>query len=112
LATKGNLPDEALLFAVSGSVSGGVERRGAKMMKKDLAAARKKWIEEAKTRKEKAEREASDFLRYKDSAGRFADFHSNRHTFITNLEHVGVSRRTAQSLARHCDIRLPYESVF
>ena len=85
---------------------GGVDRRTSKMMKADLKAARKKWIEEAQTRKQKAEREASDFLRYKDSAGKFADFHSNRHTFITNLEHVGVSPRTAQSLARHCDIRL------
>ena len=43
---------------------------------------------------------------YQDSAGKFADFHSNRHTFITNLEHAGVSPRTAQTLARHCDIRL------
>jgi hypothetical protein len=37
---------------------------------------------------------------------RFADFHSNRHTFITNIERAGVSPRTAQSLARHSDIRL------
>jgi hypothetical protein len=76
------------------------------MMKKDLAAARKKWIEEAKTPKEKVERERSDFLKYQDSAGKFADFHSNRHTFITNLERAGISPRTAQTLARHCDIRL------
>ena len=75
------------------------------MMKKDLAAARKKWIEEAKTPKEKTERERSDFLKYQDSAGKFADFHSNRHTFITNLER-STSPRTAQTLARHCDIRL------
>lgn len=106
LATKGDLPDEALLFPVSAAVPGGVDRRGAKMMKKDLAAARKKWIKEAKTPKEKAERERSDFLKYQDSAGKFADFHSNRHTFITNLERAGVSPRTAQTLARHCDIRL------
>ncbi len=89
-----------------GDERGGLDRRGAKMMRKDLEAARKKWIEEAKTPKEKAERERSDFLRYQDSAGKFADFHSNRHTFITNLERAGVSPRTAQTLARHCDIRL------
>ena len=36
----------------------------------------------------------------------FADFHANRHTFITNLERAGVSPRVAQTLARHSDIRL------
>jgi hypothetical protein len=76
------------------------------MMIKDLETARKKWIKEAKKPKEKAEREQSDFLKYQNSAGEFADFHSNRHTFITNLERAGVSPRTAQSLARHSDIRL------
>jgi integrase len=45
-------------------------------------------------------------LKYQNSRGLFADFHSNRHTFITNLERVGVSPRRAQSLARHSDIRL------
>jgi len=54
----------------------------------------------------KAARRQSDFLKYKNDAGLYADFHSNRHTFITNLEHVGVSPRKAQTLARHCDIRL------
>lgn len=45
-------------------------------------------------------------IAYQDDSGLFADFHSNRHTFITSLERAGVSPRTAQSLARHCDIRL------
>ena len=36
----------------------------------------------------------------------YADFHSNRHTFITNLSLVGVSPRDAQELARHSNIRL------
>ena len=48
----------------------------------------------------------TDFLRYKDSQGRYADFHANRHTFITNLGRVGVHPKTAQPLARHSDIRL------
>lgn len=55
---------------------------------------------------ERVVREKSDFLAYCDSSGRYADFHSNRHTFITTLERSGVSPRTAQSLARHSDIRL------
>jgi len=76
------------------------------MMRGDLKAARKKWIAAAKTPEEKAKREQSDFLKYQNDLGLFADFHSNRHTFITNLEHAGVTPRRAQSLARHCDIRL------
>ena len=94
------------LFLVSAKAPGGVDRRTAKMMRMDLKAARKKWIEEVKKPEQKAAREQSDFLQYQDSRGLFADFHSNRHTFITNLERVGVSPRRAQSLARHSDIRL------
>jgi integrase len=40
------------------------------------------------------------------TANRYADFRSNRHTFITNLSLAGVSPREAQELARHSDIRL------
>jgi integrase len=106
LKTKKRLPADAVLFPVSAKAPGGVDRRTAKMMRVDLKAARKKWIEEAKKPEEKVEREQSEFLKYQDSRGLFADFHSNRHTFITNLERVGVSPRRAQSLARHSDIRL------
>ena len=106
LATKPELGPEELLFPVSGRVPGGTERKTAKMMRLDLEAARRKWIKEAETDEDRAERENSDFLAYCDEAGRFADFHSNRHTFITSLERIHISPRTAQSLARHSDIRL------
>ena len=43
---------------------------------------------------------------YVDNAGRYADFHSLRKTFITNLARAGVSPKTAQLLARHSDINL------
>ena len=76
------------------------------MMRHDLAVARKKWIAEAKTEAEAKRRENSDFLKYRDSSGLFADFHSNRHTFITTLERAGVRPKVAQTLARHSDIRL------
>jgi integrase len=76
------------------------------MMQVDLAAARKKWLDDAKTPKERAERERSDFLKYCNAAGRYADFHSCRHLFITSLERAGVSPKMAQTLARHSDIRL------
>jgi integrase/recombinase XerD len=106
LKDKHDVAADTLLFPVSAKIPGGIDRRTSDMMKADLNAARKKWIAAAETPKEKAQREQSDFLKYKDSLGLFADFHSNRHTFITNLEHAGVSPRRAQSLARHCDIRL------
>ena len=93
LIAKEAMTADALLFPVSAKVPGGVDRRTSKMMKADLKAARKKWIEEAKGEKEKVAREQSDFLKYKNDTGLFADFHSNRHTFITNLEQVGVSPR-------------------
>ena len=105
LATKAELAPDELLFPVSAKIPGGVERRTSKMMRTDLEAARKKWIEEA-SGEERTRRMESDYLAYQDASGEFADFHSNRHTFITNLERAGVSPRTAQSLARHSDIRL------
>jgi integrase len=45
-------------------------------------------------------------LAYRDHDGRYADFHSLRHLFITRLSEAGVSPRMAQTLARHSDIRL------
>jgi integrase len=105
LETKKPSRDE-LLFPVSGKVPGGIERKTAKMMKRDLAAARSNWLEEFETDAERSRHEESDFLRYCDHDGRFADFHSNRHTFIISLSRNAVSPRMAQSLARHSDIRL------
>ena len=97
--------DGEILFAISKRVTG-VNRKTAKMMRDDLAAARRVWLSEAKDKKELRRREKSDFLKYQDSAGRFADFHANRHTFITNLCKAEVSPKMAQALARHSDIRL------
>ena len=84
----------------------GALRRTAKMMKLDLAAARKKWIESADDNKERKKREKSDFLTYQSAEGLFADFHSNRHTFISNLSKSSSSPKLAQTLARHSDINL------
>ena len=106
LQTKPKVPRNALLFPVSGKVPGGTERKTHKMMRRDLQAARKAWIDGAPNEEDRKEREDSDFLRYQDSSGRYADFHANRHTFITNLSRAGVSPKTTQELARHSDIRL------
>ena len=106
LASKATGPDE-LLFPVSGKVPGGTERKTHLMMKKDLARARDAWIKEAKgDPAEIKRREETDFLKYENSAGEYADFHSNRHLFITSLERAGLSPKMAQTLARHSDIRL------
>jgi len=42
-------------------------------------------------------------LKYKDASGRYADFHSLRHTYITNIGRLPVSMKTHQELARHCE---------
>ena len=97
-------PDE-ILFPISERTCG-VDRRTSEMMMQDLEAARNIWIEESPDAKTRKQREASDFLKYKDSQGRFADFHSLRHTFVTNLCKADISPKTAQTLARHSDIRL------
>jgi len=76
------------------------------MMQADLAAARTAWIAAAGSQQDKAEREADTFLAYRDDAGRCADFHALRHTFISNLAAGGVHPKTAQRLARHSTITL------
>ena len=43
---------------------------------------------------------------YKDSQGRFLDFHSFRHTTCSNLAMAGVGVRTAMELMRHSDAKL------
>jgi len=105
LATKRLKPNEPL-FPISGRVPGGVERKAFKMIERDLAAARQQWLDEADTEEEYQRRLASDFLCYSNHDGLYADFHSLRHLFITNLQRAGLSPKMAQTLARHSDIRL------
>jgi len=106
LGTKPDLKDDDLLFPVSGRVPGGKERKTHKMMKLDLEAAHTKWIADGQTPEEQECRTKTDFLRYESEDGLFADFHSNRHLFITSLERAGLSPKMAQTLARHSDVRL------
>ena len=99
LAAKPEVAPDDLLFQLR--TSGGCWRKTAKMMRADLSAARAKWIAEAAADRERARREASDFLTYQNEDGLFADFHSHRHTFISNLGKAKVPLGTAQKLARH-----------
>ena len=85
---------------------GGSLRATSKMMKRDLARARELWIDDAENEEEKSLRKKSDFLNYENDEGLFADFHANRHTFITKLGKAGVSPKMAQTLARHSDPKL------
>ncbi len=45
-------------------------------------------------------------ITYRDNSGHFADFHSLRKTFCTNLAKAGVPSRIAMTLMRHSDRRL------
>ncbi len=103
LSTKSRKPDEPLFSLVTPK---GYFRKTAKMMREDLATARETWLEEAEDDEQREEREATSFLSYTNEDGLFADFHANRHSFISNLGRAGVSLTTAQKLARHSDPRL------
>ena len=105
IATKNIKPDKPM-FPISGRVPGGFERKTSKMIQHDLKAARAKWWEESKDSDECWKRIQSDFLRYCNHNGLYADFHSQRHRFITSLDRAGISVKMAQTLARHCDVRL------
>lgn len=93
--------------------------RGAELVQHDLAVARATWIAEAdKTGPgrrgfgdgfgdaERARREASDRLLYKDAAGEVFDFHAIRGQFVTSLAIAGVDLTAAQQLADHSDPKL------
>ena len=78
----------------------------ARMLRMDLQTARRAWIAAAKSDQDRHEREQSDFLTYRNAAGKVADFHATRHTFISNIVAGGASIKVAQDLARHSTCRL------
>lgn len=78
----------------------------AAMLRADVSAARKAWIERAPTSEDHEQRGKSKFLGDEDEDGRTADFHALRHTYITNLARSGIHPKIAQALARHCTIAL------
>ena len=81
--------------------------KAAPMFRKDLEAARLVWQKEAESNVAETERRSeSTLLCPVDDAGRVADFHSLRHTFISNLATSGVHPKVAQQLARHSTITL------
>jgi integrase len=99
IASKSDLSRDQPLFSIT-------DKRTAEMIRKDLDAARAKWVQEAVSSEDLKQRESSPFLSYMDEHGRCIDFHALRMTFITNLTRSGVAPKTAQMLARHSDINL------
>jgi site-specific recombinase XerD len=80
--------------------------KAADMFKKDLADARQAWLSSFQDVRQRAQAESSDFLAYLDVEGRFADFHSLRHLYISRIVRSGATPKVAQTLARHGDVRL------
>ena len=89
--------------------------RVANMIRADLEAARAVWLKDVTSGQERQKREGTSFLAYQDAAGRYADFHSLRHTAGSLLAASGVHPKVAQSIMRHSTIELTmstYTHVF
>jgi integrase len=93
-----SLGEEAPLWPSDWATNGD----GAKLIRHDLEAARKAWLGENPS----AEQRESEFLLARNRAGEVLDFHSLRHTFVTNLVRAGVEPKLAKELARHSTIVL------
>lgn len=79
-------------------------KKGARMMREDLAAARAAWVRDGSDEAQWRKRRADEiFLAYHNADGEWADFHALRHTFISQLAAAGVSQKLTQDLARHKD---------
>jgi len=76
------------------------------MIRLDLEAAREKWLSSVQDARQRAEREGTDFLVYRNHAGLVADFHALRHTYISRIVRIGASAKTAQTLAKHSSVSL------
>jgi site-specific recombinase XerC len=82
------------------------ERKAALLLRADMDAARAAWIDAATDPAERAEREASDYLRHIDSQGRVVDFHGLRVHYVSRIVEAGATVRESMELARHSDPRL------
>jgi integrase len=80
--------------------------RTADAVRLDIRRARVWWARSASTTVERRARWRSGLLRWQDDAGRVADFHALRVSYITSLIGGGVNVKAAQTLARHSDPKL------
>jgi integrase len=83
----------------------------AKMLRRDLDAARAKWIAEADgDENETKQRNQSDFLAIVNHSGETLDFHALRHTCGAWLAIQNVHPKTIQSVMRHSTITLTLDT--
>ena len=73
----------------------------ADMLRHDLAVARRAWLDNAPTPKDRAKRAESIFLAPEDEQGRRVDFHALRHTCGTNLALLDTPRAVTQRIMGH-----------
>ena len=85
--------------------------RMAAMLRKDLAEARHKWLQEAiDDPQQYAQREQSDFLVAASHEGEITDFHSLRHTCGSWLAMTGAHPKVVQAVMRHGTITLTMDT--
>jgi integrase len=83
----------------------------ARMLRDDLAEARKAWLKEAKDDpREYAQREESDFLADTNHQGEIVDFHSLRHSCGAWLAMTGAHPKVVQTVMRHQSITLTMDT--
>ena len=83
----------------------------AAMLRADLAAARKQWLDEVKHDPEaRAKRAESDFLAVKNDQGESLDFHSLRHSCGSWLALQGVFPNVIKTIMRHSTITLTMDT--
>ena len=102
IATKS---PKARVFAMPGRT------RLAAMLRKDLAQARHKWLQEAiDDPQQYAQREQSDFLVAASHEGEITDFHSLRHTCGSWLAMTGAHPKVVQTVMWHGTITLTMDT--
>ncbi len=83
----------------------------ARMLRDDLAEARKQWLADAKDDpQEYAQREQSDFLVDTNHEGEISDFHCLRHTCGAWLAMTGAHPKVVQQVMRHQSITLTMDT--
>ncbi|GIW96962.1 MAG: hypothetical protein KatS3mg111_0295 [Pirellulaceae bacterium] len=83
----------------------------ARMLRDDLAEARRLWAAEAiEDPQEYARRQESDFLAAENHEGESIDFHALRHTCGAWLAMTGVNPKVVQSVMRHSSITLTMDT--
>jgi hypothetical protein len=100
-----NLAPAALLFELPH------ESNLARMLRKDLKAARAEWLNaENITTQDRTRRQDSDFLAAGNHEGQTLDFHSLRHTRGAWLALSGAHLKTVQVVMRHSSITLTMDT--